>query len=99
MSGLTTKEWDAITDASWKGGARQWRAEVERIVAAREAAAAEQARAEVVAAVEAGIAQVEELAASATNYGGDLVGHYIKADDWRRVRATFRAALATERDQ
>lgn len=36
---LTAAEWEAITEASWVGGSKAWRAEIERIVAARVAAA------------------------------------------------------------
>jgi hypothetical protein len=35
MSELTAEEWEAIGEASWHGGANAWRAEVERILAAR----------------------------------------------------------------
>lgn len=40
---LTNAEWARITDASWNGGARAWRAEIEKIIGERELRAAAQA--------------------------------------------------------
>ena len=49
---LSEAEWDAITEASWSGGSQAWKAEVERIIQARESVAATRARAEALDRVE-----------------------------------------------